>query len=245
MLRETFPQEPQVLVPLLRIDSNSRVPKLLSYQSSLAYYKSVMTFSYTGYTGKRFLDVTGALLGLAFLVPLFPFIAIAVKLETAGAVLVRLPRISGGRLIQVFKFRSMVPEAHALRAELIRFNDRPDGPFFKMKQDPRITRVGRILRKTRLDEFPQLLNVLTGELSLVGPRPHEPEEVANYPKEYRHIISAKAGVTGLSQVSGASSLPFLKELMLDSYYTEHQSFLFDLKIILKTIEIFFTDPTAV
>lgn len=177
--------------------------------------------------------------------PLFPFIALAIKLDTPGSVLVRLPRVSGGKTIYVFKFRSMVANALELRGKLISYNERRDGPFFKIRHDPRITRMGRFLRKTRLDEFPQLLNVLTGELALVGPRPHEPEEAMNYPEAYQHLVSAKAGVTGLSQVSGASSLAFLRELELDSFYLENQSFLFDLKIILKTVEIFFTDPTAV
>ena len=114
-----------------------------------------------------------------------------------------------------------------------------------MRFDPRVTRVGRILRKFRLDEFPQLLNVLTGELSLVGPRPHEPEEVANYPEPFKNLILAKAGVTGLSQVSGASSLPFLRELELDSHYVQSQSWWLDAKIIGRTVSIIFTDHTAV
>jgi len=124
-------------------------------------------------------------------------------------------------------------------------NERADGPFFKIKKDPRVTRVGRVLRKFRLDEFPQLLNVLKGELALVGPRPHEPEEVIHYPKEYAHLLLVKAGVTGLSQVNGASSLPFLTELELDSRYLENQSAWLDLVIIAKTISILFFDPTAV
>jgi len=124
-------------------------------------------------------------------------------------------------------------------------NERNDGPFFKMKNDPRVTRVGRILRKYRIDEFPQLINVLKGELSLVGPRPHEPEEVIHYPGEYKHLILAKAGVTGYSQINGASSLPFLKELALDDYYVQNQSPFLDAKIIAKTVLIIFTDPTAV
>lgn len=199
----------------------------------------------TTYAGKRIFDVAGAIMGLIFLVPLLPFIMIAIKLDTDGPVFVRLPRISNGKVIHVYKFRSMVMDAHIMKAELIKFNERHDGPFFKIKYDPRVTKVGRILRKTRIDEFPQLINVLTGELALVGPRPHEPGEVLNYPKGYRHLIYAKSGVTGLSQVSGASSLPFLKELELDGFYLNNPSLKLDLKIILKTIEIIFTDPTAV
>ena len=102
-----------------------------------------------------------------------------------------------------------------------------------------------MLRKFRLDEFPQLLNVLKGELALVGPRPHEPEEGIHYPWEYKHLLLAKAGVTGLSQVNGASSLPFLKELELDSHYVKNQTLSLDAKIIGKTISIILSDPTAV
>jgi lipopolysaccharide/colanic/teichoic acid biosynthesis glycosyltransferase len=108
-----------------------------------------------------------------------------------------------------------------------------------------LTVIGKFLRKIRLDEFPQMINVLKGELSIVGPRPHEPEEIDRYPQEYRHILSVKAGVTGLSQVNGASSLPFLKELELDNYYFNNQSLWLDIKIIAKTIFILFTDANAV
>lgn len=194
---------------------------------------------------KRFLDIIGSLAGLAVAAPLFPFIAIAIKLESKGPILVKLDRISGGKIIQVYKFRSMISGAHTMKKDLIDLNERNDGPFFKIKNDPRLTTVGKYLRKFRLDEFPQLINVLKSELSLVGPRPHEPEEVKHYPKEYKHLVLAKAGVTGYSQVNGASSLPFLKELELDHYYLQNQSVLFDLKIIAKTVSILFTDPTAI
>lgn len=194
---------------------------------------------------KRMFDIFGAILGLLTIAPFMPFIALAIKLESKGPVFVRLARASGGKLIYVYKFRSMIDGAHGLKVQLAAFNERIDGPFFKIKADPRITKVGRILRKFRVDEFPQLINVLKGELALVGPRPHEPEEVIQYPNEYKHLLLAKAGVTGLSQVNGASSLLFLKELELDSYYVKNQSLWMDIKIIAKTIAIIFTDPTAV
>ncbi len=108
-----------------------------------------------------------------------------------------------------------------------------------------MTRVGWLIRKFRIDEFPQLVNVLQGTLALVGPRPHEPEEVAHYPEKYRNLVYARAGVTGLSQVNGASSLPFLKELELDAFYVENISLSRDLTIVAKTISILFFDPTAV
>ncbi len=194
---------------------------------------------------KRLLDIVGAAAGLLALAPFWPFIALAIKLDSSGPVLVKLNRISGGKIIQVYKFRSMIDGAHYFKPKLWHLNERNDGPFFKIKNDPRLTRVGKILRKFRIDEFPQLINVLKGELALVGPRPHEPEEVIYYPWEHKHLVLAKSGVTGLSQVSGASGLPFLKELSLDSHYVKNQSLWLDAKILSKTAKIIFSDPTAV
>lgn len=174
-----------------------------------------------------------------------PFIILAIKLDSRGPAIVKLERVSNGKVVKVYKFRSMIEGAHAMRPDLAKLNERRDGPFFKIKKDPRVTRVGKVLRKFRIDEFPQLWNVLKGELALVGPRPHEPEEIENYPQQYRDLIQARAGVTGLSQVSGASSLPFLKELELDETYLKTISPLTDLKIILKTFAILFFDPSAV
>ena len=191
------------------------------------------------------MDVSGALGGLLLIAPLTPFIWLAIKLESRGPVLIRLERVSGGKVIKVYKFRSMIKGAQAMRKELKNLNERKDGPFFKIKNDPRLTKTGKILRKFRLDEFPQLINVLKGELSLVGPRPHEPAEIIFYPQEYKYLILAKSGVTGLSQVSGASGLQFLKELSLDDEYQKKQSFVFDLKIIMKTLKVIFSDPNAV
>jgi lipopolysaccharide/colanic/teichoic acid biosynthesis glycosyltransferase len=194
---------------------------------------------------KRILDMIGASIGLLILAPFWPLIALAIKLESPGPTLVKLARVSGGKTVWVYKFRSMIEDAHLLKPALMHLNERRDGPFFKIKNDPRLTKVGKILRKFRIDELPQLINVLKGELALVGPRPHEPEEVIHYPQEYKHLILTKAGVTGLSQISGASSLPFLKELELDSYYVKNKSLRLDAKILSKTIKIIFSDPTAV
>ena len=194
---------------------------------------------------KRAVDIIFSAIGMVFLAVLYPFIMLAIKLDSKGPVMIKLDRISSGKIIKVYKFRSMIDGAHEKKKELLPLNERKDGPFFKIKNDPRLTKTGKILRKFRIDEFPQLINVLKGELSLVGPRPHEPEEVAHYPAEYKNITNTKAGVTGLSQVNGASSLPFLKELEYDNFYSKNQSAWLDLKIILKTIKILFTDPTGV
>ncbi|MBI4034048.1 MAG: sugar transferase [Candidatus Brennerbacteria bacterium] len=193
---------------------------------------------------KRVLDILGSVVGVLFIIPFTPFIALAIVLETGWPVFVRLDRISKGKVIKVYKFRSMVQGAHATKKNLMHLNER-DGPFFKIKNDPRLTKVGKFLRKLRLDEFPQFLNVLGGSLSLVGPRPHEPEELAQYPPKFRKLYFAKAGVTGLSQVSGASALPYYKELELDLHYIENRSLWLDLKILAKSVWIVFSDPTGV
>lgn len=194
---------------------------------------------------KRVVDVASGGVGLLLFGILYPIIGLAIKLETRGPVVVSLQRVSNGRTIRLYKFRSMTYGAHAKKPLLSPFNERSDGPFFKMHNDPRLTRVGKLIRKFRLDEVPQFINVLRGELSLVGPRPHEPGEVAQYPLGYAFLAHHKAGITGLSQVNGASSLPFKRELSLDSFYIAHQSLWLDIKIIGKTIAIFLFDPSAV
>lgn len=197
------------------------------------------------YTMNRAADIIGASVAILFSLPIWLLAAAAIKLETRGPVVVKLARISGGKKIYVYKFRSMIDGAHKMKPMLAHLNERKDGPLFKIKNDPRVTRVGKVIRRFRIDELPQLINVLKGELTLVGPRPHEPEEVEQYPDQYKHIPLAKAGVTGLSQVSGASSLPFLKELELDDYYLKNKSLFLDIKILIKTIAIMLFDPTAV
>jgi lipopolysaccharide/colanic/teichoic acid biosynthesis glycosyltransferase len=135
--------------------------------------------------------------------------------------------------------------AESRKKELEYLNDRKDGPFFKIKNDPRVTKVGRLLRASRVDEVPQVINVLKGEMAIVGPRPHEPEEVEKYPEKYKHLPDFRAGITGISQISGASSLNWMKELAFDADYVENISFRKDVGIIFKTIAIFFTEPTGI
>jgi lipopolysaccharide/colanic/teichoic acid biosynthesis glycosyltransferase len=197
------------------------------------------------YSTKRLFDIVGAGAGLLLLAPFLPFIALAIKLDTPGPVIVGLDRVSGGKTITVYKFRSMIRDAHVLKPSLTHLNERGDGPFFKIRRDPRVTRVGRVLRKFRIDEFPQLINVLKGEMSLVGPRPHEPEEVMRYKPEHMVVTLAKAGVTGLSQTSGASSLSYDREIELDLHYIRNASPVLDSKIMARTAAIMFSDPTAV
>lgn len=191
-------------------------------------------------------DILGSTFGILLISPILPFIVLAIKLEyPREKTLVKLKRVSEGKIIEVYKFRNMIPNADKIKKDLLHLNERTDGPFFKISRDPRVTRVGRVLRKFRLDEFPQLINVLRGELALVGPRPHEREEVDAYPAEYKDIAEYRAGVTGLSQVSGASSLAFMRELELDKFYIQNRSLWMDVKILFRTAAILFFDPTAV
>ena len=198
-----------------------------------------------GKVAKRAIDIVGALAGLILISPVIALVAFAVKWETAGPVFARLKRISRNREFDLIKFRSMVRNAEELKASLVVFNERQDGPLFKMKNDPRITRVGSFIRKRRIDELPQLWNVLRGDMSLIGPRPHQPDEIERYEKHHKRVLSIKAGATGIAQVSGSSDLAFEQEVALDTYYIEHWSIWMDLKIILKTIFKMFTDKSAV
>ena len=188
---------------------------------------------------KRTLDIFGSLIGIVFLfIPLYLPIAIAIKLDSKGPVLIKLERISQGKKIVIHKFRSMYQDAPDYKPVFASLNER-DHPFFKIKYDPRITKVGEFLRKYHLDEIPQFIDVFLGKISLVGPRAHEPQEIFFYPKDYLFIVKRKAGLTGLSQISGGCNLPFLKELELDKYYLENWSLFLDLKIIFKTIFLIF------
>jgi lipopolysaccharide/colanic/teichoic acid biosynthesis glycosyltransferase len=153
--------------------------------------------------------------------------------------------MSKNRIIDLYKFRSMIRNAERLKHMLLRYNEREDGPLFKLKGDPRITKVGRFIRKTRIDELPQFWNILRGDISLVGPRPHQPNEIDQYLGHHKNVLAIKAGATGLGQISGSSDLPFEKEVALDTFYIENWSLLLDLKIIAKTALKFFFDKTAV
>lgn len=193
---------------------------------------------------KRIFDVSFAVFALLVLSPLLAVVAFAIKWETAGSVLVRLRRMSRIREFSLLKFRSMIENAEELKPLLAGANERSDGPLFKIRDDPRVTRVGRFIRRYRLDELPQFLNVVRGDISVVGPRPHQPDEVARYAKHHRKVLAIKAGVTGLAQVSGASDLPFEEEVALDTFYIENWSLWLDVRIILRTVVRMVSDRSA-
>ncbi|MBU2575900.1 sugar transferase [Patescibacteria group bacterium] len=184
---------------------------------------------------KRIMDVILSSFALIMLLPIFVLCAIFIKLDSKGPVFVRLKRLGdAGRKFELYKFRSMVKDAHKMKTQLSIFNERIGGPLFKIKNDPRITRFGRFLRKWSIDELPNFINVVKGDISLVGPRPHEPEEVSKYSGMQKRLLNIKPGVTGLAQICGRSDLSFDEEARLDLFYIENWNFWLDISILLRT-----------
>ena len=193
---------------------------------------------------KRLIDVLGAAFLLVMLSPVFLLAAIAIKLDSPGPVFFRQERVGlNQRRFRMIKFRSMVADAEARKKDLEHLNE-ADGPVFKIRNDPRVTRVGRFLRRTSIDELPQLLNVLAGEMSLVGPRPLPPNEIERHSWDQRRRLSVKPGMTGLWQVSGRSDLPFKEWLELDLAYIDSWSLFLDFVILLKTFRAVFRGQGA-
>jgi exopolysaccharide biosynthesis polyprenyl glycosylphosphotransferase len=184
---------------------------------------------------KRLLDVTVAALLMLIALPIVGMIALAIKVTSGGNVLFRQTRCGlNGRFFTLYKFRTMVEDAEERRRELLHLNEM-NGPVFKLRSDPRVTAFGRFLRRFSLDELPQLWNVLRGDMSLVGPRPPIPEEVAKYQRWQRRRLAMKPGLTCLWQVSGRNDLDFDRWMQLDLEYIDSWTPLLDLKILLKTI----------
>jgi lipopolysaccharide/colanic/teichoic acid biosynthesis glycosyltransferase len=184
---------------------------------------------------KRLGDIVASLAALAILSPVFVLIALLVKVQDRGPVFYCHDRVGrGGRLFRFYKFRSMVSDADRIKADLSDENE-ADGPIFKMKQDPRVTRVGRILRRFSLDELPQFWNVLRGDMSLVGPRPHLPSEIAACPDYPRERFTVPPGLICLREVNGRSQLTFAEWLESDLEYVRRRSVWLDLHILLRAI----------
>lgn len=196
-----------------------------------------------GRIAKRLLDIIASLVLIIVTSPIMLLVMIAIKLDSRGPIFFSelddgspLFRIGqSGQKFRYLKFRSMLPRVDSLRyTELADRNLRADGPMVKIKDDPRVTRVGRFIRRFSLDELPELFLVLRGTMSLVGPRPHLPEEVAKYENRHKKVLTIKPGITGYAQVSGRSDLSFEEEVRLDIYYIENWAILSDLIILLKT-----------
>ncbi len=190
-----------------------------------------------GRVAKRSIDILLSTLLLLMLLPLILTISIVILIINGRPIFYRSNRHGqhGTPMIPVLKFRTMIVDADLKKNELLALSHRSDGPLFKIKNDPRITCVGKVLRRWSFDELPQLFNVLCGQLSLVGPRPHLPEEVAQYSNYQRRVFAIRPGITGLAQVSGRSNLPFAEEVRLDLKYIEEWSLLLDFWILWRTL----------
>jgi exopolysaccharide biosynthesis polyprenyl glycosylphosphotransferase len=193
-------------------------------------------FNATGLLYKRMLDLIGGSVGVILLLLMYPFVALAIKKDSPGPVLFKQKRMGQhGRIFEVIKFRTMCVDAEDKKNELMKKNEM-NGAIFKMRNDPRITKVGRFLRNTSLDEFPQFLNVLKGEMSLVGTRPPTLEEVEKYRPEHLKRIAAKPGITGMWQVSGRNKIHDFDQIVaLDCQYLDHWRFWQDIRILVKTV----------
>ncbi len=186
---------------------------------------------------KRAIDIVASAVALALLAPVLGAVALAIRMESRGAVLFRQRRVGlYGRAFTLFKFRSMYEDAESRLAEVAHLNEM-DGPVFKIRRDPRVTVVGKVLRRLSLDELPQLVNVLQGHMSLVGPRPPVPAEVERYQAWQRRRLSVKPGLTCLWQVSGRNHVSFQKWMRLDLEYIDNWSLWLDLKILARTVPV--------
>ena len=193
---------------------------------------------------KRTIDIIGAGLGLILLSPIIAIVACAVKVTSKGPVFFSQKRVGkNGELFEMYKFRSMVVNAEELKENLEDKNEM-SGPMFKIKDDPRITKVGKFIRKTSIDELPQLWNVLKGDMSLVGPRPSLPKEVEQFDNWMFKRLSVRPGLTCYWQVSGRNNIDFEDWMKLDVKYVEERNFWIDIKLIFKTVFVLFGDKNA-
>lgn len=194
---------------------------------------------------KRLMDIVGALCGLILLLPIFFIVALLIKLEDPkGPIFFKQNRVGKNeKEFGMYKFRSMVTGAEEKLKELLQHNE-VSGAMFKMKDDPRVTKIGKFIRKTSIDELPQLLNVLKGEMSLVGPRPPLPREVKEYTSYDKQRLLVTPGCTGLWQVTERNSVGFKEMVELDLTYIQHRSLWFDVKLIFKTVLVLFGSKDA-
>ncbi len=193
---------------------------------------------------KRLIDIVLSLCGLIILSPLLIIVAILIRFEGKGNVIFVQDRVGlNGEIFKMYKFRSMVCNAEELKRELLIQNEM-SGPMFKIKNDPRITKVGRVIRKTSIDELPQLFNVLKGDMSLVGPRPSLPSEVEKFEDWMMKRLSVKPGLTCFWQVSGRNNIEFEEWMKMDIKYIEERNIFVDLKLIFRTFFVLFGDEHA-
>lgn len=193
---------------------------------------------------KRTVDIICSLIGLTLLFPILVIVSILIKIETKGPVIFSQNRVGrAGEIFKIYKFRSMVANSENLKEKLIEQNER-NGPMFKIKNDPRITKVGRVIRKTSIDELPQLINILRGDMSIVGPRPSLPEEVTQFEDWMLDRLRVRPGLTCYWQIEGRNNIDFIEWMKLDIKYVKERNTVIDLKLIFKTFFVLFGDKNA-
>lgn len=193
---------------------------------------------------KRLIDLLGSVIGLIVLSPIILIVSLLIKFESKGPVIFSQDRIGkDGEIFKMYKFRSMVVNAEELKEKLKEQNEM-SGPMFKMKEDPRVTRIGKFIRKTSIDELPQLINILKGDMSLVGPRPSLPKEVEQFEDWMMERLEVKPGLTCYWQVSGRNNIDFEEWMKLDIKYIRERNTLTDIKLIFKTVFVLFGDENA-
>ena len=213
--------------------AGGRLRLKLRFQSKLWLWKLVVFFAHGL---KRVLDIIGSSFALLLASPIFALTALLIKLEDGGPIFFKQTRVGNhGKSFTMWKFRSMVINADKIKDQLKDQNEMNGGVIFKMKEDPRITFIGKYIRKYSIDELPQFWNVLIGDMALVGPRPSLPKEVAEYSAEERQRLLVKPGITCVWQVSGRSEINFSGQVQLDLAYIRSSSVLTDIKLLLKTI----------
>ena len=211
----------------------SRTQTVCQYEKNLRYF--IM---------KRIIDIIGALVGIIIISPVMIITAICIKFDSKGTVFFAQSRVGrDGKTFMMYKFRSMCCDAECLLAKLKKENEM-SGPMFKMKEDPRITKVGKFIRKTSIDELPQLFNILKGEMSLVGPRPSLPKEVVQFTSFQRGRLIAKPGLTCYWQVRGRSDISFEEWMKMDVEYIKERNTWIDITLIFKTVGVLFGDEGA-
>lgn len=221
-----------------KMDINSRYSERV--------FESVKTNTSNSYLyTKRFLDIAGSVVGIILLIPLLLLVGLMIKMEDpTGPVFFKQKRVGKhGRTFDMYKFRSMVCNAEDLKASLLQQNE-ASGPVFKIKSDPRITNIGKFIRKTSIDELPQLVNVLKGDMSIVGPRPALPDEVAQYTNYEKQRISVTPGLTCFWQVNGRSNISFQEWVEMDLDYIRNRNTMMDIKLIFKTVLVLFGSKDA-
>jgi exopolysaccharide biosynthesis polyprenyl glycosylphosphotransferase len=193
---------------------------------------------------KRIFDIVVASLAIIILSPIYILTIIAIKLDSPGPILYKNKRVGvAKKMFNVYKFRSMYQDmctdetntaSIELEQKLLAEKNTKSGPLYKIKDDPRVTRLGKFIRRTSIDELPQFFNVLQGTMSLVGPRPHQPREVDKYKQHHKKVLTIKPGITGMAQINGRSDLSFEEEVLYDTFYIENWSIWLDIIILLKT-----------